>query len=658
MRLFDFGYAREVFESTKCEDGTYRLTQLDLSGPLLPGHLAPEIANGSTYNERVDSYSFALLLWQTMSGESPFSSYDLQSLQQNVWNGSFERPLVNDKWPLCIKILLKRSWEHNLQRRNPMKAIADILRKEALSLLNGDDSQLMHTKRKSTFVLRRTNSESLLSKTGSLTHSETSDEEAPVVFRKLSRPKGSDDGTTQQKKRFQHRRYSLGAARNLANDEPAPNLNDSCDLSVISYPPVSYSADVPQLPTSISMSDDTEEKSTKRERKRSSSRKPHRSSSRRSLKDSEDDDLSSSHHGSQRSRSASRKSLRSSSKKRTSESNTDESDAESSHRKNGLSRRGRSSSRRDIKRSSSRRSLKSSKVGDSDDCEKEKDGERRSTSRKPTSRSSSRKSLKRSSSRKSLTDEKCDKSLDDNSHSAKSDLELETAGEGEKPKRSSSKRSLKRSSSKKSLKRDKSDRSLDSSSHSASIDLGLDSSADGERSKLKRSSSRRSLRRNKDADIKQGETESSDEKRKLKRSSSRKSLNRSKSTSDDSDTGSIGSNKSIGSDRSIKSSGSNKTTSSSKSGSTRPGLGRKSLSNKSLNDMLEGGNWSSSPTETRPSTAGLNRQGSRRHLNKTKPKDLAPSKINSEHFGDWTESAAVDDPAKIVEVPTDALGDL
>jgi len=63
LKLFDFGLAVCV-KKNRTHDTTYRMT--GNTGSL--AYMAPEVALRKPYNEKVDVYSFAILLWQMLSG--------------------------------------------------------------------------------------------------------------------------------------------------------------------------------------------------------------------------------------------------------------------------------------------------------------------------------------------------------------------------------------------------------------------------------------------------------------------------------------------------------------------------------------------------------------------------------------------------------------
>ena len=106
------------------------------------------------YNEKCDTYSFAILFWQMYSTKTPFELYTMKALKAKVWTDPGKRPFVDESWPVPIKTLLRRSWSANIDERPNMAQIYKILRTECVRCRDGDDSGLEHQRRRSTFVFR------------------------------------------------------------------------------------------------------------------------------------------------------------------------------------------------------------------------------------------------------------------------------------------------------------------------------------------------------------------------------------------------------------------------------------------------------------------------------------------------------------------------
>jgi len=150
VKLFDFGLAKELTPSLKLGNNTYKLTKMTGS----PRYMAPEIAVGKPYNETCDCFSFAILLWEILTCEVPYSHENMEYLEQKVWTGPHERPPMHDDFHTPMKLLLTHSWGKDFHKRNSMHQNAEILRKELVRVRDGDESGLDQTRRRSTFVFR------------------------------------------------------------------------------------------------------------------------------------------------------------------------------------------------------------------------------------------------------------------------------------------------------------------------------------------------------------------------------------------------------------------------------------------------------------------------------------------------------------------------
>jgi serine/threonine protein kinase len=147
--VFDFGLSKEVHKGLAVGDGTFKLTGCTGS----TRYMAPEIAREEPYNMTCDVYSFAVLFWQMLALEKPFSNYGISDIKSRVYNGE-SRPKVDDSWAVPIKLLLEKSWASDWKERYQFKDITPVLRKEIVRIRSGDDSGLEHQRRRSTFVFR------------------------------------------------------------------------------------------------------------------------------------------------------------------------------------------------------------------------------------------------------------------------------------------------------------------------------------------------------------------------------------------------------------------------------------------------------------------------------------------------------------------------
>lgn len=151
VKIFDFGLAKELDPSLR-----YGCTEFyELSGNTGSlRYMSPEVARCEPYNLTADVYSFGLLLWQVCSLLLPYDGMNRQDHSELVVYGN-ERPPLDSSWSTPLRILIKRAWEPDPSVRPSMDSIYKILRREILSLRDGDDSGLEHFSRRSTFVLNR-----------------------------------------------------------------------------------------------------------------------------------------------------------------------------------------------------------------------------------------------------------------------------------------------------------------------------------------------------------------------------------------------------------------------------------------------------------------------------------------------------------------------
>lgn len=154
VKLFDFGLAKELDDSFKCnpEDGVYELTGNTGS----QRYMAPEVALFEPYNLSADVYSFGILLWEICRLEVPFDGYSRKDHHQYVIEGS-ERPPLDPSWYVPLRSLLMKCWDPVPQVRPSMKDICNILNENIAVLRRcaterDEKQQQEYGRRRSTFV--------------------------------------------------------------------------------------------------------------------------------------------------------------------------------------------------------------------------------------------------------------------------------------------------------------------------------------------------------------------------------------------------------------------------------------------------------------------------------------------------------------------------
>ena len=74
-------------------------------------YMAPEVALGQAYTEKVDVYSFSLIVWEMISDEVPYDTITNKRglIQMVAMDGV--RPSIDSSWPIGFQTLLRDSWQ-------------------------------------------------------------------------------------------------------------------------------------------------------------------------------------------------------------------------------------------------------------------------------------------------------------------------------------------------------------------------------------------------------------------------------------------------------------------------------------------------------------------------------------------------------------------
>ncbi len=89
--------------------------------------IAPEILRGKPYTSASDIYSFAMIMWEFISGIPPFNDrkHDLQ-LGLNICRG--ERPEIMENTPQCYIDLMEKCWDEDPLKRPNALEICNIIK--------------------------------------------------------------------------------------------------------------------------------------------------------------------------------------------------------------------------------------------------------------------------------------------------------------------------------------------------------------------------------------------------------------------------------------------------------------------------------------------------------------------------------------------------
>jgi serine/threonine protein kinase len=119
LQLFDFGLCRELPEVSNKEVNTVYA----MSGVGTRRYMAPEIINDGKYNEKVDVYSWAMVVAELLTGVKPYASYGTEEHRIAVCQGG-ERPRLHFYWPHWLQTVLQRTWCESIADRWSMFQVA------------------------------------------------------------------------------------------------------------------------------------------------------------------------------------------------------------------------------------------------------------------------------------------------------------------------------------------------------------------------------------------------------------------------------------------------------------------------------------------------------------------------------------------------------
>jgi serine/threonine protein kinase len=121
LKLFDFGLSRCVRATASAHD-KYKMT--GNTGSLR--FMAPEVALGQPYNEKVDVYSYAIVIWTLARNKMAFRGYNRQMHRNLVVVGG-ERPKLERNWPSDFSALLERCWHADSSKRPSFAEVSRLL---------------------------------------------------------------------------------------------------------------------------------------------------------------------------------------------------------------------------------------------------------------------------------------------------------------------------------------------------------------------------------------------------------------------------------------------------------------------------------------------------------------------------------------------------
>ncbi|KAK8899213.1 hypothetical protein M9Y10_001518 [Tritrichomonas musculus] len=107
-----------------------RSIQLTMSGVRgTPFYMAPEMIRGERCGTGVDVYSFAIIIYELMTGDVPFRHIGEQLTVYRIWNevNSGHRPILRDNISQILKDLITACWSPNPSERPTFEEIFELL---------------------------------------------------------------------------------------------------------------------------------------------------------------------------------------------------------------------------------------------------------------------------------------------------------------------------------------------------------------------------------------------------------------------------------------------------------------------------------------------------------------------------------------------------
>jgi serine/threonine protein kinase len=127
-KLFDFGLAK-ILPRGSSDKETFKLT--GNTGSIR--YMAPEIGRGEMYNQKVDVFSFGILLYEVLNMEKAWNGMQPQEIRDRV-HYKKQRPTLSVFWPARLRELLMATWSNVPTARLSMDHVHTILCKQLKDL--------------------------------------------------------------------------------------------------------------------------------------------------------------------------------------------------------------------------------------------------------------------------------------------------------------------------------------------------------------------------------------------------------------------------------------------------------------------------------------------------------------------------------------------
>uniref|UniRef100_A0A8C1QXZ2 mitogen-activated protein kinase kinase kinase n=1 Tax=Cyprinus carpio TaxID=7962 RepID=A0A8C1QXZ2_CYPCA len=111
VKISDFGTSKELSDKS---------TKMSFAGTV--AWMAPEVIRNEPVSEKVDIWSFGVVLWELLTGEIPYKDVDSSAIIWGVGSNSLHLP-VPSTCPDGFKILMKQTWQGKPRNRPSFRQI-------------------------------------------------------------------------------------------------------------------------------------------------------------------------------------------------------------------------------------------------------------------------------------------------------------------------------------------------------------------------------------------------------------------------------------------------------------------------------------------------------------------------------------------------------
>lgn len=132
LKITDFGLAREVYKTTRMSAaGTY-------------AWMPPEVIKNSTFSHASDVWSYGVLLWELLTGETPYKGIDALAVAYGVAVNKLTLPIPST-CPQPWRVLMEACWRSNPHERPKFREILQQLERIRQSEFTRAPHESFHT---------------------------------------------------------------------------------------------------------------------------------------------------------------------------------------------------------------------------------------------------------------------------------------------------------------------------------------------------------------------------------------------------------------------------------------------------------------------------------------------------------------------------------